>query len=390
MGADAQQRAPRRVAWLDGVRALAALYVVLHHVWLMSYGGYPRNDGPFYLGWLVHGHVAVAVFIVVSGFSLALGPSRHEMRLPAGGADFIRRRFWRIVPPYWAALGLSVVFVVLGWSVTSTGEAIGVRDVVIHAVLLQDAVENVSPNGVFWSIAVEWQIYFFFPFLLLCYRRIGPWRSTGLAAAVVVALHVLAQPFSSLALLDRFTPQFAVLFTFGCLAVAVVGRVPTAVAARSAVLIWLAFGVLRAVIGPEFVAESYFWVELWLGTGVALGFVALSEGGLTGLARVLEHRALVFLGHMAYSLYLVHALFLDLIRIHVLAPLGVQGGEAFWPLLLLGVPVAVFGAWAFFLVFERPFLTIRSARQLAQALSWRRRSRGVAKERPVSAAEIAG
>ncbi|MEO5663229.1 MAG: hypothetical protein ABIR39_08085, partial [Nocardioides sp.] len=88
--------------------------------------------------------------------------------------------------------------------------------------------------------------------------------------------------------------------------------------------------------------------------------------------------------------YLVHALFLDLIRIHVLAPLGVQGGEAFWPLLLLGVPVAVFGAWAFFLVFERPFLTIRSARQLAQALSWRRRSRLAAKERPVDAAEIAG
>ncbi len=388
MGTFAQQRA--RVAWLDGVRALAALYVVLHHVWLMSYGGYPGNDGPAYLGWLVHGHIAVAVFIVVSGFSLALGPARHGMTLPGGAADFIRKRFWRIVPPYWAALGLSVAFVALGLSVTSTGESIGVRDVVIHALLLQDAVENVSPNGVLWSIAVEWQIYFFFPLLLLSYRRLGPWRSTGLATAAVVTLHVLAQPLSVLEFLDRFTPQFAVLFAFGCLAVAVVGRVPTAVAARGAVLIWVAFGVVRAVTGPEWVASSYFWVELWLGTGVALGFVALSRGGLKQIARILEHRALAFVGHMAYSLYLVHALFLDLIRIHLLAPLDVRGGEAFWPLLVLGVPVAVLAAWGFFLLFERPFLTIRSARQLAQALSWRRTRRAAAGERPPDTADVMG
>lgn len=386
MGTDVQQRA--RVAWLDGVRALAALYVVLHHVWLMSFGGYPGNDGPIYVGWLVHGHLAVAVFIVVSGFSLALGPARHEMQLPKGGADFIRRRFWRIVPPYWAALALSVVFVVLGLSVTSTGEPIGVRDVVIHALLLQDAVGNVSPNGVLWSIAVEWQIYFFFPLLLLCYRRLGPWRSTGLATAAVVALHVLAQPLSMLEFFHRFTPQFAVLFALGCLAVAVADRVPAVATARAAVAIWVVFGVVRAAIGPEFVSASYFWVELWLGAGVALAFVALSKGGLKEIARMLEHRVLVFVGHMAYSLYLVHALFLDLIRIHVLAPLGVQGGEAFWPLLLLGVPVSVLAAWGFFLVFERPFLTIRSARQLVQALSWRRRRRAAVGERPPDAAEI--
>jgi peptidoglycan/LPS O-acetylase OafA/YrhL len=388
MGTEAVQRA--RVAWLDGVRALAALYVVLHHAWLHTYGGYPGNDGPVYVGWLVHGHIAVAVFIVVSGFSLALGPARHGMSLPEGGTGFIRRRFWRIVPPYWAALALSVVFVVAGLSVTPTGDPIGARDVVVHALLIQDAVENVTPNGAMWSIAVEWQIYFFFPLLLICYRWLGPWRSTAAATGAVIVLHVLARPFPVLHFLDRFTPHFAILFAFGCLAVTVARRIPTVAAARAAVATWLTFAVVRAVVGPEFVAESYFWLELWLGAGVALAFAAMSTGGLRMLAHVLEHRVLGFLGHMAYSIYLVHSLFLDLIRIHLLAPLGVEGAQAFWPLLLLGVPASVLAAWCFFLVFERPFLTIRSARQLAQALSWRRTARPAAGGSRPGPAEIAG
>lgn len=360
--------AQRRVAWLDGVRALAALYVVLHHVWLMTWGGYPGNDGPWFLGWLVHGHLAVAVFIVVSGYSLMLGPARHEGRLLAGAGGFLRRRFWRIVPPYWAALALSVLFVALGLSVTPSGESMGARDVVIHALLLQDVFANVPPNGVFWSIAVEWQIYFFFPLMLWCFRRLGPLRATSIAMAAVVALHLLGERSETIAMLGRFTPQFAVLFVLGCLAVVWSRGAHARAAMVGAAGIWLAFGVVRVISGPEDVVASYFWVDLWLGVGTALAFVGLAGGMLTPLARLLEARPLAWLGHRAYSVYLVHALFLDLVRIHVLDRLGIEGGAAFWPLLVLGVPAAIAGSLLFFRVFERPFLTIRSVRDLVAAV----------------------
>ena len=58
-----------RAAGLDGIRGLAALYVVVHHCWLVTFHGYPANTGPAWLGWLVYGHLAVVVFIVLSGFS---------------------------------------------------------------------------------------------------------------------------------------------------------------------------------------------------------------------------------------------------------------------------------------------------------------------------------
>jgi peptidoglycan/LPS O-acetylase OafA/YrhL len=58
--------------WLDGARGACALYVVLHHCWLMTYDGFPANHDPSTVEWLVYGHLAVAVFIVISGFSFTL------------------------------------------------------------------------------------------------------------------------------------------------------------------------------------------------------------------------------------------------------------------------------------------------------------------------------
>ena len=77
--------AVRRVEWLDSIRGAAALFVVLHHTWLSVWPSYPRTTGPSWLGWLLYGHLAVAVFIVVSGFSLSLAPVRRGDTSQVGG-----------------------------------------------------------------------------------------------------------------------------------------------------------------------------------------------------------------------------------------------------------------------------------------------------------------
>src|SRR4051794_20459596 len=84
----------RRIPWLDGVRGFAALFVVLHHMWLRAWPAFPRDEGPWYLSWLLYGHLAVAVFIVVSGFSLAIAPLNAGGRFVGGVGRFIRRRAW--------------------------------------------------------------------------------------------------------------------------------------------------------------------------------------------------------------------------------------------------------------------------------------------------------
>src|SRR4051794_33467960 len=100
MGADAHRP---RLAGLDGVRGLAALFVVIHHVFLRAFPGYPVDRAPFWAGWFIYGRFAVVVFIVLSGFSLALAPARHGWRLDSV-SRFAYRRARRILPAYWAAL----------------------------------------------------------------------------------------------------------------------------------------------------------------------------------------------------------------------------------------------------------------------------------------------
>src|SRR4051794_13333767 len=93
---------------LDGIRGLAALFVVLHHCWFESFPGYPDNTGPAWTAWLLYGHLAVLVFMVLSGFSLGIAPARKGWRID-DLRRYAHRRAWRILPPYWPALLLSVI-----------------------------------------------------------------------------------------------------------------------------------------------------------------------------------------------------------------------------------------------------------------------------------------
>ena len=95
-----QGRGSTRVPWLDGIRGAAAIFVVLHHMWLTAWPGFPSDNGPWWLGWLLYGHMAVAIFIVVSGFSLALAPMRNDGALAGGVRRFLRRNKRVCTPPH--------------------------------------------------------------------------------------------------------------------------------------------------------------------------------------------------------------------------------------------------------------------------------------------------
>lgn len=357
--------ASNRVEWLDGVRALAALFVVLHHVWLMTYGGYPGNNGPWATDWMVYGHLAVSVFIVVSGFSLTLSPARHGMRLKDGGWGFLRRRFWRIVPPYWAALAISTLLIAVGLIGSPSGNPVAGRDVLVHFLLMQDTVGSTPPNGVFWSIAVEWHIYFLFPLLLLCFRRFGMAVTLPAVALMVTAQHVAAQFIPAIDAFDRFTPAFLVLFAAGVSAAWLSQNSLKATSSLVFAAVGMAiFLIAAALAGSTWIVSQYFWVDLVVGGAAAAMFNTLSQGRMRWLARVLASRPLAFVGQFAFSLYLVHAPVLELLRVYVIHGFGLSGSAAFWTLLALGIPAALIAAYLFFLGCERPFLTIRSVGQL--------------------------
>ena len=160
----------RQVLGLDGLRGLAALYVVLFHCWLYAFPGYPDSSAPRVLDVLMFGRIAVVFFLVLSGFSLAISPARHGWR-SGGVAQFLRRRAWRILPPYWAALALSLVVSLFVVPASHYGPPDG-SSLLVYGLVLQDVFFAPTPNGAFWSIGVEAELYLLFPLVLLVRRQI--------------------------------------------------------------------------------------------------------------------------------------------------------------------------------------------------------------------------
>jgi peptidoglycan/LPS O-acetylase OafA/YrhL len=354
---DPAGRPRQRLAGLDGVRGLAALFVVVDHVFLRAFPGFPVDRAPFWAGWFIYGRFAVVVFIVLSGFSLALSPARHGWRLD-GVSRFASRRARRILPAYWAALAFSLA---VAWLIVPPpGQgAPGAKSVVVNGLLVQNLVAAPSPDRSFWSIAVEAQLYVLFPLLLLMVRRWGPIVMVSIVTLVVATVGILGPHVSHLdVFVIQSPPDLAALFAVGVLAAGIVG----ASAARRS---WPWAGLALVAAAPVFATiwlqgsvwtlDHLFWVDLMLGPAVGCLLAGLATGRPAPLLRLLEARPLRNLGSSSYSLYLTHGPIVVVVYEELVAGRVHQGVPAFLVTLALAVPLTIVFARVFAAVFEIPF-----------------------------------
>ncbi|HWD60903.1 MAG TPA: acyltransferase [Humibacter sp.] len=368
VGAVVSTANPRRIVGLDGIRGLAALYVVLNHTFERAWPGASSAHAPLWAAWLGDGRFAVIVFIAVSGFSLALGPVRSGWRF-ASIREFGRRRAWRILPPYWAALGFSLVMVwcVLaqpGWTVPNA------KSVVVYGLLVQDAVPAGIPNRAFWSIAIEAQLYLLLPLLLLIVRRVSALAMAASVAAVVVAIGLLGPHLSLLNdALVKFTPDLAVLFAVGVVSA---GIVTAKERVRSQPWGWYALAmsvpvvVLIVVEGTTWSNLNVFWVDLAWAPAIGCFLASIATSQPRSIVRLLDTRPLRSLGSFSYSLYLTHMPIVIAVSYGLVLPHVASGAPAFFVLVAVLVPATVCFARVFAAVFELPFQRYRGWKALRE------------------------
>ncbi|HVR86075.1 MAG TPA: acyltransferase family protein, partial [Planctomycetota bacterium] len=119
----------RRVLWVDRLKGLAILWILLNHGSELIWGGpHIGNPGvgwpPFserlsqllplngdglwslplnvfrYVGWL--GDQAIALFLIASGFSLVASLQKRRSSEKVHWREFYARRLWRLYPLWWA------------------------------------------------------------------------------------------------------------------------------------------------------------------------------------------------------------------------------------------------------------------------------------------------
>lgn len=206
------------------------LWVLFNHIYNSAF--FPHHimvmgNTPYWLykplRLLTLGHYAVDIFIVLSGFCLALPAVLSSGHLRGGAIKFYQRRARRIIPPYY----ISMVFTVgVTWIIVQIGgepgPAITYLGVITHLLLIHDLFHQTALqiNGVLWTISVEWRIYFLLPLVVYLWRKIGP-AATTITAVLLSYLLFRTMQHTPLNVMDVFgegaCPQYIGLFVMGTL-----------------------------------------------------------------------------------------------------------------------------------------------------------------------------
>lgn len=356
---------------VTGLRAIAALFVMLSHVWYQvwpavpapfGYGIEPEGLTAWVTGWLYYGHFGVVVFIVVSGFCLMLPVARHDLQFKHGIGGFYRRRCRRILPPYYVSMSFSLLLI---FSLLSEPDGsqwdialpITCEGVIAHILMLHDLIAPTQINYVYWSIALEFQLYLLFPLLIWIWRK----RGGNFTLVSIGGLVYGVMFFLELAGSDIIPPQFLGLIVFFVLGMYTATLVVNTQASRPQLMAPLLLVVSLAAV----VALCVYWGHARAEENFSLldSLVALATSSLIvlscrhrGYGKQLSSPQLLRVGAFSYSLYLVHAPIIAVLDKYVVRQITSDAEMRFVLLLAIATPVCLGLAHRFYLWFERPFI----------------------------------
>jgi exopolysaccharide production protein ExoZ len=290
------------IANLQGLRALAALLVVIHHVRVFVNGIHPAAFMTDV------GACGVDIFFVISGFVMVY-TNRDAQRTPTA---FWRGRALRILPMYWlvtcALVGLYVAgFRPVGLHGWSWGD-LGASLLLIPNVRIDGVSEPILTLG--WTLIYEALFYAIFGLALLT-RDI---RKTVLVVTVLFVLLMLAgltMPPESVAGRTYSSP-LALEFAAGCLlGLAYVRKDIFAWPASARLAMPLMVMAAAAIITADATARDAILTDPWVrvlltglpATAIVAGALALERSG-----RTLHSPFWLFQGTASYALYLIHPL----------------------------------------------------------------------------------
>lgn len=313
---------------LDPLRAIAALSVCLFHLMggMLPKLVVPTTKAAFSQGWL-----GVIIFFVISGFIIpySLVGKTYQVR---GFFAYIKKRIVRINPPAYISLLLVIgqaVFVtkVIHKSASATA---GISwGQLLHNLTFTIPFTNYQwINGVFWTLAIEFQFYIFIGLLFVVLFE----RSLVWFAGIYIAVTLL-----------QFVPALEAAQFLHYSSVFALGGVALFWQQRR-ISVWGFAAGLVLFGGLAFWQLGAYTAMVAVATAVVINIVTVSVPGFS------------FLGKISYSLYLIHApvsTSLEFILVKVFPPTSdVQKIVMTLVCLLLTIGCS----YIFYLLAEQPFI----------------------------------
>lgn len=376
---------------LDGLRAIAALMVIIFH--LLKYvsaqsvadpnisGAFSdalKKANPF---WDIAAK-GVPLFFLLSAFLLFQPYSqviiKGDRKFPAT-SKFFKRRFLRVYPAYF----VNLVLVLLIFTPQLLNPA-NWYVLILHLFMVFDASSStiIAVNPSYWSLTVETRFYLLIPVIafiigrflakrkvlsLICF--LGSFLITPFAIILYYVDGVAVVDYINLFLLISFLPVF-----FTGIGVSLVYTYLTQTKAgklklerwqkwinRYGILSLAALVVVPALSGAAVIDRIFYKIFEQNFLGFCFGGILLATLlGKKIWARILGHPFLRFIGIISYSLYLWH----ENLYIYVIVPLArsFKQEALVLPLsILLTVVISLPIAYFSYMLVERPFFKVRKS-----------------------------
>lgn len=299
-GMQGESSPPSRMTFVDGLRALAALFVLVAHsdaIW-----GNISTAGPLSRMMLVladKGALGVEVFFVVSGFSIAYATRKANFDL-AWAKIFLVRRLVRLTPVYVASIifTISVLYLQQNFGNAEFVDIPSAWELIAHLFYLQELLGYGSVVIIYWTLCMEVQFYVVFAILMVSLTALNKIVFKGdsdfpVRAFAGVAVLSLMRPLSQELVHENFLfTSMWFMFAAGVMAWWVFeGRLSKPIG-WGGIAILVSLGVLES-------SESILAAAL---TCASLLVCAFSSN----LHQWLRSKWIQFLGIISYSLYVIH------------------------------------------------------------------------------------
>ena len=370
-----------RLRSIDALRGIAALGVVLYHAIDQSEKVLPTNLLRYPMRLIQFGssfgYVGVFLFFVISGFCIHLQwcRSRSVKQEPTVAfGKFWRRRIRRLYPPYLITLVLFLLLTALTVGISET--RFFVYDLLMHVLMLHnlDPKTCYSINGVFWTLAIEEQLYLAY-FVLLFLRRRWGWPVT---LTVCLLARAAWMTFSHLVWLKTGigvpVPEAAAShwFTWALGAIAVEAwfgfvKLPNWTRDLKLGTFFITAASAMAYFGSSIPKDTIWHISSWflLHPLWGVGFFILVNRAVSAEDRWIREFKLPWLisifatlGVFSYSIYLTHEL--------TIMQAWRWANPAAWQMqnvFLITIPATIVFAWLFFWFCERPFMSKKAAKR---------------------------
>ena len=284
----------QRIRELDGLRALAAVAVVLFH-YTSQYDVLFGHTTP--LGFsLPRGDLGVDFFFMLSGYVILMTLDRT-----ASAGEFVVGRIARLYPAYWAAA--LVTFAVVAWA-RLPGQEVSFGDAFVNVTMLQQLFGARHIDSAYWSLQAE--LLFYAAMLVLA--RAGMLSPSRWTATLTLWLMLATVAHLAAEVLPREAG--------GPLTLAFVTKLQTVLSLKYLHLFALGIMLYRTENAECRAPIAWFlavWcvvvqgqLDSWKAAGVAALLAFTLREAVRGRLPLLSAPPLVFLSTISYPLYLIH------------------------------------------------------------------------------------